>query len=149
MNDTLRKEVICLTRKILSDLKLLGISPHELKYNIDFKHYSKRYYGRYIRKNQEGEYISRVFVYLFKNPEKTELYAYQDLLSTTVHEVCHHIQYEDPDFVRKKGVMHDKQFWDLYNSYMNRYFELTQEKGGKRYADSIKKSIRKGSNPTT
>lgn len=125
---------------------MLGISPNTLQYDLNFKHYSKVYYGRYVYKRKDS-FKPKVFVYLFKNPEKTEMYTYEDILSTTVHEVCHHIQYSNPDFVRKRGVMHDKQFWDLYNDYMNRYFKLTNSKGGERHIRNVKKSIRKGSNP--
>lgn len=146
MTEEMRREVMCLTRKLISDLRMLGIEPHRLDYQLELKNYSKKYYGRYVRKPYYGKYIGRVFVYLFKSSDQKELYAYQDILSTTVHEVCHHIQYEDPDFVRKKGVMHDKQFWDLYNSYMSRYYEITKAEKGERYADSIKKSIRRGCN---
>lgn len=149
MTDEIRKEVICLTKRLIKDLSLLGITPQRLNYQLELKNFSKRYYGRYVRRNYGGEPVGKVFVYLFKDSGKTELYSYSDILSTTIHEVCHHIQYEDPDFVRVKGVMHNKEFWDLWNSYMNKYYELTNEEKGERYANSIKKSIRKGSHSTS
>ena len=130
-------------------LSLLCISPRELDYDLDFKHYSKNYYGRYHRYKPETGKRPKVVVFLFKNKDKTEFYPFEDLVSTLIHEVCHHIQYLQPDFVRRKGVMHNKEFWDLYNAYMSNYLKYSNDKGGKRYEESIRKSLRKGSSPNT
>lgn len=149
MTDKTLREVIHITRRLLQVLNLLCISPRELKYDLTFKHYSKHFYGRYHRYKPETGKLPNVSVFIFKNKEKTELYPFEDLVSTLIHEVCHHIQYSQPDFVRRKGVMHDKEFWDLYNAYMSAYLKHSKEKGGKRYEESIRKSIRKGSCPHT
>ena len=144
MTDVMHKQVTDLTLRLTKDLKMLGLSPSKLKYSLEIKWYSKAYYGRYKCKPHDENYTPKVFIYIFKNSAKTELYDYQDILSTVVHEVCHHLQYSDPDFIRLKGVMHNKQFWELYNKYMNMYFEKTQEDKGGRYVSSIAKSHRKG-----
>ena len=49
--------------------------------------------------------------------------SYASILETAIHELCHHIQYTDGSFVRIKGVMHDPQFWRLYNHYIDRATE--------------------------
>lgn len=136
------QERLRLTKRVLKDLKLLGLSPHMLNYNLEFKDYSKSYYGRYIRSKREDE-TPRIYIYIYRSKYCNTMYEYEDIFSTMVHEICHHIQHSDPEFIRRKGVMHDKQFWDLYNKYMNLYFELNKsaEKGA-RYNESIKKANR-------
>lgn len=149
MNDSIAKERVSLSKKLYKDLELLGLTPRKLNYDLEFKNYSKRYYGRYIRKKVDGEVVARILVYIFRNKYCVTFYDYKDIISTTIHEICHHLQYEDENWHRKRGVMHDKEFWDLYNHYMNKYFELTNSTGGERYEESVRKSIRKGSNPNT
>lgn len=146
MTDIQAKKRVALITKILKDLKLLGLSPSKLKYDLRFKNYSSCYYGKYLRPRND-EYLPKVFIYLYKDPYNKELFEYKDLISTVIHEICHHLQWSNPDFVRVKGVMHNKEFWDLWNEYMNKYYELTKEEKGERYANSLKKSIRKGSLP--
>lgn len=34
--------------------------------------------------------------------------------------MCHHLQYTSGSFVRNKGVMHNANFWKLYNHYIDR-----------------------------
>ncbi len=148
MTDNQAKERVALTVRVLKDLKLLGLSPHKLKYDLCFKNYSSCYFGKYIRPRNK-DFLPKIFIYLYKDSNNTELYSYKDIISTVIHEVCHHIQWSNPDFVRVKGVMHNKEFWDLWNSYMNKYYELTNEEKGERYANSVKKSIRKGSHSTS
>lgn len=146
MTDIQAKERVALTIKILKDLKLLGLSPSKLKYDLQFKNYSSCYYGKYLRP-RNNEYLPKVFIYLYKDPHNKELFEYKELISTVIHEICHHLQWSNPDFVRVKGVMHNKEFWDLWNKYMNKYYKLTNEEKGERYVNSLKKSIRKGSLP--
>lgn len=148
MTDNQAKERVALTVRVLKDLKLLGLSPHKLKYDLHFKNYSSCYFGKYVRPRNE-DFLPKIFIYLYKDSNNTELYSYKDIISTVIHEVCHHIQWSNPDFVRVKGVMHNKEFWDLWNSYMNKYYELTNEEKGERYANSVKKGIRKGSHSTS
>lgn len=143
MTDKLISERVKLAHRLINDLRELELTPSKLHYELRFRNYSKTYYGRYERKNYYGEIVPIVIIYVYKNKDKTALYDYEDIISTVIHEICHHIQYSDENFVRKKGVMHNKQFWELYNKYMNLYFEKCDpEKKGARYFESIKKANR-------
>ena len=143
MTDAIIRERASLSLRLHYDLSVIGLDPSELDYQLFFRDYSKTYYGRYVRKNYYGEIVPIVIVYLFRNKEKTALYDYEDIISTTIHEICHHLQYSDETFIRKKGVMHNKQFWELYHKYMNLYFEKCDSvKKGARYNESIKKAKR-------
>lgn len=94
--------------RLLSDIELLGI---ELDFDLIVKPYSKTFYGRYDPNTR------RVFLYAYKGPKCITLYPYKDLFYTTLHEVVHHLQWSDPNFVRVRGVMHDPQFYRMYNRY--------------------------------
>ena len=79
---------------------------------------AKTYYGRYFP-NKQNNIKPRIFIYPYAN-EYGDLLHYFNILDTAIHEFIHHLQYTDPNFKRKKGVMHDTQFWKLYNHYTNR-----------------------------
>ena len=97
-------------RRLLHDLRLIGIA---VPFNLDLRGYSKYYYGRY------NPNTNTVIVYPYKTVGG-ELYSYKDILKTAIHECVHCIQWQDPNFVRYKGVMHDAQFKSLYNKYVDR-----------------------------
>lgn len=61
----------------------------------------------------------KIYVYPYETKEE-DLMSYDLILETSIHEFCHHIQYTSGSFVRNKGVMHDTQFWKLYNHYIER-----------------------------
>lgn len=109
-----------LKTRFLSDLSLLGLPVYEV--DVEFRDYSKTYYGRYYPSYNE----------LFVNP-KVVMYPYEIdgsfmdydvLLCQGIHEFCHHIQYVSGSYVRRVGRMHDTQFWRLYNYYVNKAYEL-------------------------
>lgn len=97
---------------ILKDLSNLGIDC--TSFELLLKPYSKTYLGRYFTLKK------RVVVYVYKDKERTTVFNYKDLIDTTIHEVCHHLQWSDPEYTRVKGVMHNNEFWKLYNSYISR-----------------------------
>ena len=105
--------------RLLSDLRSLKLPVDEVE--VFFRPYSKTYYGRYYPA-QTSEDRPRLFVYPFEN-RRGDLMSYDTVLNTAIHELCHHIQYAS-GHVRVKGVMHDEQFWQLYNRYVSRAKDL-------------------------
>lgn len=105
-----------LRHKLLSDLWELNLPLDEV--DVFFRPYSKTYYGRYFPARDEAQTRPKIYIY----PLETrcgKLLPYETILSTAVHELCHHIQYAG-GHVRVKGVMHDSHFWKLYKHYMKR-----------------------------
>lgn len=114
------KEVLILSeeelyQRLVNDLVSLKLPVEEI--NLVLRPYSSTYYGRYFPSS------NKVFIYPYKN-EKGEFLDYSDILCTTIHEMVHHIQHQDPTFVRRKGVMHNPQFWCLYNHFVSRAVKL-------------------------
>lgn len=101
-----------LMNKLLFDLTGLGFPVNDV--SIEFRPYSKCFYGKYfpasVLKNP------RIFIYPYLN-EKGDFLDYIRILKTAIHEFCHHLQHSDKAFCRKKGVMHDVAFWELYSYY--------------------------------
>ena len=106
-----------LKTRLLSDLSLLNLPVYEV--DLFIRPFSKTYYGRYFPVYNDKEVRPKVYVYPYENVDK-ELMSYNKILETSIHEFCHHIQYTSGSFVRNKGVMHDPQFWRLFNHYVDR-----------------------------
>ena len=109
-----------LKERIITDLTNLRIPIDEV--NLLIRPYSKTYYGRYFPSAKE-EVKPRLFIYPYKNT-KGDLFSYEEILDTCIHEMVHHIQYTSPGFIRVKGVMHNPNFWKLYNRYSKRAKEF-------------------------
>lgn len=109
--------------RLVSDLRSLKLPVEEVELFI--RPFSKTFYGRYFPSHDSVE-KPRIFIYPFTNKNNEECYSYSHLLSTAIHEMIHHIQYTNSSFVRYKGVMHNTQFWQLYNHYMNRAIKLNK-----------------------
>lgn len=112
-------DVLDLQHRLLFDLRRLNLPVDEV--DVLFRPYSKTYYGRYFPVCNKKD-RPKIHVYPFENT-KGDLMTYDVVLKTTVHEFCHHIQYSN-GHTRVKGVMHDTQFWQLYNHYMKRAQDL-------------------------
>ena len=106
-----------LQTQLLSDLSLLNLPIDEVDWSI--RPFSKTLYGRYFPVHNDSKMNPRIFIYPYEN-KKGELLSYEKIIDTAIHEMCHHIQYTSGSFVRKVGVMHDTQFWKLYNHYIER-----------------------------
>lgn len=106
-----------LRTRLLSDLSQLNMPVYEVELFI--RPFSKTFYGRYFPVYDDKVARPKVYVYPYEN-EKQDLMNYDKILETSIHELCHHIQYTSGSFVRNKGVMHDTQFWKLYNHYTDR-----------------------------
>ena len=106
-----------LKTRLLSDLSLLNLPVYEV--DLFIRPFSKTYYGRYFPVYDDNKVRPKIYVYPYENVDK-ELMNYDVILETSIHEFCHHIQYTSGSFVRNKGVMHNTQFWKLYNHYIER-----------------------------
>ena len=100
-----------LLARLLFDLSNLHLPVWEV--NVSLRPYSKTYYGRYFPVYDDTKVQPRIFIYPYANT-KGEMMSYDAVLKIAIHELCHH------SFVRTKGVMHNTQFWQLYNHYCKR-----------------------------
>lgn len=110
-----------LYQQLVFDLSSLKLPVDEV--TLEFRPYSETYYGRYFPSKH------RIFIYPYMN-KNGDFLSYSKILCTTIHEMVHHIQYQDVNFKRNKGIMHDPQFWKLYNHFVGRaikYEILTEE----------------------
>ena len=101
---------------LLYDLKRIGISLSEEE--LEIRPYSSSCYGRY--------YVNKgkIVVYMYTDKELKVPYSYVQLMKTTIHEAVHYIQHHNPDFVRYKGVMHNPEFYALYDKYLRKFNSL-------------------------
>lgn len=106
-----------LKTKLLSDLSMINLPICEVKLYI--RPFSKTFYGRYFPVYDDKKVSPKIYIYPYEN-EDGDLMEYDTILETAIHEFCHHVQYTSGSFVRSKGVMHDPQFWRLYNHYIER-----------------------------
>ena len=106
-----------LTIKILSDLSRLNLPVDEV--DLFMRPYSSSFYGRYFPVRDEKRAKAKIHIYPFSNKEG-EMYKYDEILETAIHEFCHHIQYSSGTYKRVRGVMHDSEFWKLFNHYVER-----------------------------
>ena len=105
--------------KILSDLKNIGI---KCDFDLVIRPYSKTMYGYYSPKHR------RVVIYLYRDLDCKNEYNYMDLVKTSLHEVVHHLQWKDPSFIRLKGIMHNTNFYIMYNYYLKKLDVLLRER---------------------
>ena len=104
-----------LKTRLLSDLSQINMPVCEV--DLFIRPYSKTYNGRYFPVYDEKKAKPKIYVYPYSNEENNSFVEYDIILETAIHELCHHIQYTSGSFVRNKGVMHDTQFWKLFNRY--------------------------------
>lgn len=114
--DAIDKDV--LMTSLLSDLSCIGIPVNEV--DMSFRPYSKTYYGRYFPSVNDRVIRPRIFIYPYE--KDGSFMDYFIIFENAVHEFCHHIQYSDSSFIRRKGIMHNAQFYRLYNHYMKRAY---------------------------
>lgn len=100
-----------LRERLISDVACIGL---DFDFKLELRPYSKSYFGVFNPNN------NKITLYVYEDANKRRLYPYRTILFSFLHEIAHYVQWSDPDFVRNKGVMHDAQFYRLYNSYTNR-----------------------------
>lgn len=106
-----------LKTRLLFDLSQVNLPVDEV--DLFIRPFSKTYYGRYFPVYNDKETRPKIYIYPYENTDG-DLMDYDVILQTAIHEFCHHIQYTSGSFIRNKGVMHDPQFWKLYNHYVDR-----------------------------
>lgn len=100
-----------LYHRLLKDMKSIGIP---VDFTFELRPYSKTYYGRYDPNSD------KITVYVYEDKSCTKMTSYTELLMTSIHEAVHSIQWKDKSFVRRKGVMHNADFYRLYNMYADK-----------------------------
>lgn len=100
-----------LYHRLLSDLKKVGINE---SFKLELRPYSKTYYGRY------DPNVDKVTLYVYEDESCSRYIQYEDLFMTLIHEAIHCIQWHSESFVRRKGVMHDAEFYRLFNEYKDK-----------------------------
>lgn len=100
-----------LYHRLIRDMKRVGIP---IDFTLELKSFSKTYFGRYDPNS------NKITVYIYEDKSHTSMYSYVDILMTCIHEAVHSIQWHDESFVRRKGVMHDADFFRLYNHYSDK-----------------------------
>ncbi len=108
-----------LMTRLLSDMSSLGLPVCEV--DVIFRPYSKTYYGRYYPSVNEAT-KAKIAIYPYEIPG--EFMEYNHIVKTGVHEFTHHLQYTSGFYVRRKGIMHNQQFWELYNYYIDRAYRF-------------------------
>ena len=103
--------------RLLSDLSQINMPVDEV--DLFIRPFSKTFYGRYYPVFNDNKDKPKVYIYPYEN-EQEDLMKYDTIFQTAIHELCHHIQYTSDSYVRIKGVMHDTNFWKLYNHYVSR-----------------------------
>lgn len=75
--------------------------------------HSANYWGMY--------FPARKLIRLYALDEYGNQYPDEILIKEGLHELTHHIQYNHiPFWTRKRGVMHDEMFWDIYRGMMEK-----------------------------
>ena len=110
-----------LKHRLLTDLHLLGLPVNEVDFQI--RPFSKTYYGRYFPV-RDNKVLPVIRIYPYADEENSEILDYAEVLKTSIHEFCHHLQYSDVNFVRHKGCMHNEQFWRLHNHYFEKAVKM-------------------------
>lgn len=108
-----------LNRRLLQDIREIGIT---VDFDLELKPYSKTYFGRY------DPNVNRITVYMYEDIKCTRLVPYRELLMTTLHEAVHCIQWHNKSFVRRKGVMHDAEFYRILSVYTHKADNLLSRK---------------------
>lgn len=111
-----------LQHRLLSDLREIGLNVDAV--TIYLRPYSKTFYGRYYPVPNRSDFKPKIYLYPFIDKEGN-LLPYDVILSAAIHEMVHDEQYNERDFVRNVGVMHNPEFWKKYNHYI----EIAVEKG--------------------
>ncbi len=102
---------------LITALRTLSLPVDDV--NVVVKKRSKCFWGRYYDYGTPKDKRPRIIIYALKLG-CDEPYSNSILLYNSIHEMVHYIQYHDPKFIRKKGVMHDADFYSLLNKYSKR-----------------------------
>lgn len=94
-------------KRIAKDLLKMGLV---VRSDITLRPYSKTMNGYY------DPNTDLIVVYVYDDRDN-ELYAdYNMIFCTVLHEYVHSLQHRSSKWRRRKGVMHDVEFWVIYNN---------------------------------
>lgn len=110
-------DLVC---KLTKDLTSLHLPIDEV--DLSIRPYSSTFYGRYYP-SASKTVRPRIFIYPYSD-KQGGMYSYPKVLETAIHEMVHHIQHSDSSFKRVRGVMHDTNFWKLYQRYVTKAEEM-------------------------
>lgn len=99
-----------LLKKIYRDLDSIGIN---MRLPLILRSYSKRRWGYYDILKDE------IVIYVFSDPTCSRLTHYNILFRIILHEYVHALQHKSSNWRRYKGIMHDVEFWQIYNNLVN------------------------------
>lgn len=97
-----------LAKSLLKDLSALNIPTD---FTLKLRFYSKYCFGKYDPNSDV------IILYVFADKNHCNLYSYELLLRTLIHECVHRLQWKSETYVRLKGVMHNAEFYKLFNEY--------------------------------
>ena len=93
-------------------VEISGVSDFHLELK---QTYSESYWGRY--------FPGRKLIRLYALQECGEQYPDDIIIREGLHELTHHIQYHHiPFWERRKGVMHDEDFWNIFEGMLKSFF---------------------------
>lgn len=114
---------------IENDLRDLGLPIEE--FDIEFyPKFCKSFYGKYfpIRylKTLKNNKRVKPYIKIYPMTASGDLMNYEKILETAIHESIHHLQHTNLKWKRKRGVMHDLDFYKLFNYYKMKRRELIE-----------------------
>lgn len=114
-----------LYKALWEDLASLGVDISKFNAELILRSFSSTYYGRYYPREKH------IVIYVFATKELLHFRPYRGfhgLLETFLHEAIHAMQYQSGDYQRTKGVMHDPEFYRLYNKYSCKLQEVAEKR---------------------
>lgn len=100
--------------RIFRDLKKAGLPTD---FELDLRGYSKRLEGTYNPNTK--------VVIVYAREVDGMLRDYDEILEIALHEAVHHYQWNyEEDFVRKRGIMHNANFYKKYNESVEKLEEV-------------------------
>lgn len=102
-----RVDMRVLHSTLLSDLTRLGLDTSG--FELVLRPYSRTWDGTY---NSRRRIIT---LYVYRDEGRCVPYSYKELFCVLLHEYVHYKQWTNPNYVRWKGIMHDAEFYEIYN----------------------------------
>lgn len=100
---------LLLEKYMLEVLKKIGLPTD---FSLEIKGYSVTHEGKYLYATH------KIILYVYKDREMTEMYSSAKLLSVLIHEAIHYLQHINPQHIRYKGIVHDREFYALEQQYL-------------------------------
>lgn len=99
--------LVTLKERLIRDVRRVGV---KADFSLTIRSFAKNEWG-YFDPN-----TNTIVLYAWTDNEKA--IKYSTLLGFLLHECVHCEQWSDPEFKRYKGIMHDTNFYEILNKYM-------------------------------